>query len=81
MLIHWSGIYDSAFEHPERPPMDVIYDDEKFDKWLAEQQEDYEKKAMSNFKKKAKNSRHILPSAYDHEEVIEIKRPRPSANK
>lgn len=39
MLIYWSRIYDSAFEATERPEMDVIQDDEKFDRWLLNRED------------------------------------------
>jgi hypothetical protein len=36
-LVQWSQIYDSAFESMEPPSDEIIEDDEKFDKWLEEQ--------------------------------------------
>lgn len=36
LLVYWSRVYDSAFERPEPPPIEVINDDERFDNWLVE---------------------------------------------
>ncbi len=39
LLAYWSGIYDSVYENYERPPDEVIEDDDKLDEWLKEQSE------------------------------------------
>lgn len=37
MLVYWSQIYDSVYDAYERPPQEVIDDDEKLDEWLDSQ--------------------------------------------
>ena len=39
MLVYWSQMYDSVYESYERPPDDVINNDEALDKWLLEESE------------------------------------------
>ena len=40
MLVYWSQVYDSVYESIDRPPEDVVMDDEALDKWLLEQNEE-----------------------------------------
>ena len=40
MLVYWSQVYDSVYESMERPPEDVIMNDEALDQWLLTQQEE-----------------------------------------
>jgi hypothetical protein len=35
MLLYWSRVYDSVYEDPECPDVDIIEDDDKLDDWLA----------------------------------------------
>lgn len=39
MLIYWSQVYDMVYESLERPPDEIIENDEKLDKWLKEESE------------------------------------------
>lgn len=52
LLIHWSQVYDSAYEAYERPPDYVIDDDKEFDRWLdktiKEQEQERKKRFQSN---------------------------------
>jgi len=36
-LLYWSQVYDSVYESMDRPPEDVINNDEALDKWFEEQ--------------------------------------------
>lgn len=65
-LTWWSRFYDNIFEHPERPPMEIIEDNKKLDKWIEEQT----KKQEEERKKRARKFRGGLKSAFDHDEVI-----------
>ena len=44
-LLHWSTIYDSVYEAYERPPTDLIEDDDLLDSWFIRQGEKIEAKA------------------------------------
>lgn len=44
-LLHWSSIYDSVYEAYERPPTDLIEDDDLLDSWFIRQGEKIESKA------------------------------------
>lgn len=39
MLIYWSQVYDSVYESFERPPEDIINNDEALDRWLLQENE------------------------------------------
>lgn len=56
LLIYWSQIYDSVYEALERPPNEVIDDDEKLDAWLKEQSEKNKTKTSQNYHAKTTNS-------------------------
>lgn len=43
-LIYWSQFYDSIYEAYERPPQEVIDNDEELDKWLKKEEEKNKKK-------------------------------------
>jgi len=43
-LIGWSLLYDSVYEHPERPADDIIEDNDALDGWLIEQRREQEKR-------------------------------------
>lgn len=60
MLVYWSQIYDSVYDAYERPPNDVIEDDERLDNWLKEQGEKVNRDAAQKFygKGKTKNTKH-----------------------
>ena len=49
-LIFWSKIYDFAFENMNRPPDDVINDDDKFDSWYESETKRIDKEVKDNFK-------------------------------
>lgn len=36
-LLYWSQVYDSVYESLERPPQEIIDDDDALDKWFEEQ--------------------------------------------
>lgn len=36
-LLYWSQVYDSVYESMERPPEEIINDDESLDKWFEDQ--------------------------------------------
>lgn len=40
MLVYWSQVYDSVYESIDRPPDDVVIDDEALDKWLLKRHEE-----------------------------------------
>jgi hypothetical protein len=54
-LLHWSSIYDYAYESTERPGEHIINNDSLFDKWLEEQ----DKKSKSA----ASNSQYNVPAS------------------
>ena len=47
-LVLWSRIYDFAFENPERPPEEVINDDDKFDAWYEKETSKIEQENQKN---------------------------------
>jgi hypothetical protein len=55
MLIYWSQVYDSVYEAYERPPDDVIEDDEQLDKWLEKEAKEREQERRQTFKSKKSN--------------------------
>lgn len=59
MLVYWSQVYDSAFEALERPPSEVINNDELFDKWLEDEHKKREREVGQKYygKGHSKNTR------------------------
>lgn len=53
-LIYWSQVYDAAYEAYERPPEEVINDDEALDKWFEEQSSKRKQQDALNGKKNNK---------------------------
>ena len=47
-LVHWSCVYDMAFEAYERPTKEIVDDDDLFDSWLMNQADKIEKKAKED---------------------------------
>lgn len=72
-LVYWSQIYDSVYEAYERPPQDIISDDEKLDKWMEQQSE----KAQHDLKKRFNDSKSkVRASSTDrHGEVYQLANP------
>lgn len=68
-LVYWSTIYDSVFESMERPPQEIIDNDELLDKWFEEQGR---KNALEDKKRylDKKNSRIIPSSVNRHGEIF-----------
>lgn len=65
-LAYWFSFYDSIYEHPERPPMKTINNDDLLDKWVEEKSKEVEKRA----KKASQGNLHMSKGALEHEEVI-----------
>lgn len=65
-LSYWFSFYDSIYEHPDRPPIKVINDDDLLDKWVKDKHEEVEKRA----KKKSGQYDQTGRSAINHDEVI-----------
>lgn len=66
-LAYWFSFYDSIFEHPERPPMKVINNDDLLDKWVIDKTKEMESRA------KKENSRYgsgTSRGALEYDEVI-----------
>jgi hypothetical protein len=42
-LVSWTRLYDQCYEDPERPPDDVVCDDDAFDGWLLVKKQEREK--------------------------------------
>lgn len=42
-MVGWAQLYTSIYEHPERPPDDVVADDDCLDGWLIDQKRQHEK--------------------------------------
>ncbi len=57
-LLFWSMMYDSVYESIDRPPDDVIENDDKLDKWFEEQREERKKDAKKKQREKSSTSRH-----------------------
>lgn len=49
MLVYWTQIYDGVFEGYERPPMEVIEDDDALDKWMERRSEEMERDIRQKF--------------------------------
>lgn len=43
-VVGWSQMFDSIYEHPERPSDDIITDDDALDGWMIEQRRLHQKK-------------------------------------
>jgi hypothetical protein len=65
-LAYWFSFYDSVYEHPERPPMNIINNDDLLDKWVEEQSKEVEKRA----KKNSKGINTARKGALEHDELI-----------
>jgi hypothetical protein len=59
MVIYWSRIYDSAFESTEPPEMEIVNNDEEFDRWLANRDLD-RKEEKSDKQSDAQEQWHVL---------------------
>ena len=49
LLIYWSQVYDSVYESLDRPPDDVILNDEALDKWLLDRHEERNREIGQKF--------------------------------
>lgn len=64
-LIMWSKMYDSIYEHPERPSDDVIQDNDMLDGWwLVEQKERKEKQQQQVAEKQITDNKRIAGSQH-----------------
>jgi hypothetical protein len=64
-LIMWSKMYDSIYEHPERPSDDVIQDNDMLDGWLLlEQQERKEKQQQQVAERQITENKRIAGSQH-----------------
>ena len=45
-LLYWSQVYDSVYESMDRPPDDIIDDDEALDKWFEDQSKKRKQKEL-----------------------------------
>lgn len=50
-IIYWSQVYDIVYESMDRPPEDVINDDDALDEWFKEQSKNRKKQDLENSKK------------------------------
>jgi len=64
MLIYWSRVYDSAFEHPEPPDKDIVDDDDKFDQWLANRDLEKEETKKPNSTSHHQEQGYVLDGHY-----------------
>jgi hypothetical protein len=64
-LAYWFSFYDNIYEHPERPPMKVINNDDLLDKWVEDKTREMEKRA-----KKGDTSNTVSRGALEYDEVI-----------
>jgi len=55
LLVHWSQVYDSAYEAYERPPDYIIEDDTEFDRWLERTLKEQEQERKKQFHSKKTN--------------------------
>jgi hypothetical protein len=60
VLIYWSRVYDSVYEDPNRPPDNVIEDDDELDEWLENREQDQDR---------SYNKQNPLDSVSQHAEV------------
>lgn len=65
-LAYWFSYYDNIYEHPDRPPLKVINNDDLLDKWVEDKSKEMENRA----KKQNKYSGAANRGALDHDEVI-----------
>jgi len=56
-LVRWTSLYDSVYEHFERPPEYVIQDDIELDKWLDEIHEEREAEIEERWRERKKKPR------------------------
>lgn len=64
-LSYWFSFYDNIYEHPERPPMKIINDDDLLDKWVEDKSREMENRA------KKENSKYgSSKGALAYDEVI-----------
>lgn len=61
-LVYWSQLYDSVYDAYERPPQEVIEDDDKLDEWLEGQAKKVNLDAQNNYKDKYKNKKNGISS-------------------
>jgi len=66
-LVYWSQLYDSVYDAYERPPEDIINDDDKLDEWLSEQSETRKKEIKEKFVDKKVNK--ISSRTAKHSEI------------
>ena len=75
-LISWTRLYDSIDESPEKPPRNVIDDDDAIDGWLIKNKREREKQeGQSRFEEiagKHQNADHVLVPARSKEEAQKI---------
>jgi len=55
MLLYWSQVYDGVYESLERPPDDIVNDDEALDEWLLNQEEERKQEVGKKFYGKGSN--------------------------
>lgn len=61
-LVYWSQLYDSVYDAYERPPQEVIEDDDKLDEWLDAQAKKVNLDAKNTYKDKFKNKKNGISS-------------------
>lgn len=73
LLTYWSGVYDSVYENFERPPDEIINDDDKLDEWLKEQSEKRQREIGQKFygKSDSKTPNSKIDEASEVYKVIE----------
>ncbi len=68
-LVYWSNIYDSVYESMDRPPQEIIDNDELLDKWFDQQNKKNELEDKKRYLDK--KSARLLPSAVNrHGEIF-----------
>lgn len=84
ILVQWSKIYDSAYQHPESPSDEVIEDDDMFDGWLILQRRERENQHKQSTAKNLTNNQSILncseqfyvaETAEDAQKIYELNNP------
>jgi len=71
LYANWSLFYDAAYEAYNRPPDEIIMDDEKIDEWFKFQAEQREFDHQENYRTVGFQGREGHKSAYSHDEVFE----------
>jgi hypothetical protein len=66
-LAYWFSFYDNIYEHPERPPIKVINNDDLLDKWVEDKTKEMEKRAK---KESGSFGSNMPKGALEYEEVI-----------